>query len=125
MEKDIYLEEYINKLSKNITILDLSFKDLTYIPSLENFTKLKIFDCSYNNLESLPILPNSLEILFCQKNKLKSIVNLPINIKYLDCSYNNIESLPNLSKQLLQLNCSTNNLPYFDLQSYTNYKKIE
>jgi len=43
------------------------------------------------NLEVLPELPNTLEILDCSNNKLICLKNLPASLKDLNCSGNNLK----------------------------------
>jgi len=64
------IEEYLNLLSEDIEQINISNKNLTYIPSLERFRKLKYLNCSYNQLIRLPNLPDTLERLYCGDNKL-------------------------------------------------------
>lgn len=51
---DFNIENYLNSLSENIEKIDVSEKNLTYLPHLLRFKKLKILSCSRNELTSLP-----------------------------------------------------------------------
>ena len=62
------IEEYLNSLPEDIEEINISNKNLTYIPSLERFRKLKELYCSYNELTSLPLLPNTLKELYSDNN---------------------------------------------------------
>jgi len=129
------IEEYLDSLPDDIEIIDVSYKNLTYIPSLDRFTKLIILDCEYNKLINLPNLPNTLEILhcaynqltilqcaslpdlprtlkklYCHNNKLISLSDLPKTLEVLDCHNNNLINLLNLPNTLRILNCHNNNL---------------
>jgi Leucine-rich repeat (LRR) protein len=64
------IEDYLNSLPDDIEEINISNKNLTYIPSLERFRKLKELYCSYNELTILPNLPNTLEIIYCYNNLL-------------------------------------------------------
>ncbi len=48
------IEDYLNSLPEDIEVINISEKNLTYIPSLERFRKLKELDCTFNQLISLP-----------------------------------------------------------------------
>lgn len=76
--------------------LDLSLCSVPKIPKdfFLKFDKIKTIDCSHNNLEELPDLPESLNKLYCQNNKLTKLPELPKNLTRLDCSSNNLEELP-------------------------------
>ena len=102
------IEAYINSLSEDIEIIDVSQKGLTYIPSLKRFHKLKKLDCSNNKLTSLPELNNNLQVLDCSNNKLTSLPELNNELIYLNCSYNQLTNLPELNNKLIYLNCSNN-----------------
>ncbi len=50
------IETYLNSLPDDIEKIDVSNKNLTYLPSLQRFTKLKTLLCSGNQLTCLPVL---------------------------------------------------------------------
>jgi Leucine-rich repeat (LRR) protein len=79
-----------------------------YLPSL--FEKIKVLDCSHNQLTSLPELPDGLEVLDCSSNQLTSLPKLPDGLKKLGCSNNQLTSLPELPDSLEELYCSHNQL---------------
>ena len=54
------IEKYINSLPDDIQIIDLSERQLTYLPDLSRFKQLKQLNCSYNKLTSLPDLNKNL-----------------------------------------------------------------
>jgi Leucine-rich repeat (LRR) protein len=62
------IEEYLNSLPDDIEEINISNKNLTYIPSLSRFIKLRILYCDSNKLINLPNLPNTLEQLYCSNN---------------------------------------------------------
>ena len=71
---------------------------------------LSYFNCSYNQINTLPNLPGGLEKLFCSVNTLEQIPYLPYSLTHIDCSFNNISELPYLPNNLAHINCSYNQL---------------
>ncbi len=55
------IESYLNSLSKDISTLDISSKDIEYLPDLTRFKNLEVLSCSNNQLTSLPTLPPNLK----------------------------------------------------------------
>ena len=104
------IETYLNSLSEDITILDISDKNIKSLPNLTRFKNLQILRCSNNQLTSLPSLPQNLNILYCFNNQLTSLPSLPQNLITLDCSNNKLTSLPSLPQNLEYLDCSVNKL---------------
>ena len=88
----------------SIEVLDLSNKNLTVLPDLSKYTKLKVLKCFGNQLTSLDNLPPGLLELYCGYNEITSLNNLPPRLQKLDCSYNKITSLDNLPPGLQILN---------------------
>jgi hypothetical protein len=82
------IEEYLNSLPKNTETINVSNKNLTYIPSLKRFTNLKKLYCSNNQLTQLPELNSSLQYLFCYNNQLTQLPELNSSLEILNC-YNN------------------------------------
>ena len=64
------IKEYLNSLPENTVTINVSNKNLTYIPPLNRFTNLKKLYCNNNQLTQLPQLNSSLEILNCYDNEL-------------------------------------------------------
>ena len=114
MKTDI--ETYLNSLSEDKLTLSIDSRDITVVPDLTRFKKLKELYCGFNKLTSLPTtLPESLEILFCSYNQLTSLPDLKNlkNLKELNCSDNQLNSLPNtLPESLETLYCFDNKLTY-------------
>ena len=105
-----FIENYFNSLPENTQEINLTHFNLTYLPVLSKFKKLKVLICQHNSLTSLPELPASLTHLHCNYNYLTSLPELPKKLKSLDCSYNRLTSLPQLPKTLNSLYCGYNNL---------------
>jgi Leucine-rich repeat (LRR) protein len=106
------IEEYLNCLPEDIEEINIANNDITYLPELNRFKKLKSFNCRDNQITRLPRLPKTLELLFCQNNKLTCLPVLPKNLKSLNCSHNKIKRLTNLPEKLITLQCHYNELTY-------------
>ena len=104
------IETYLNSLPKTTTIIDVSGKNVCYLPDITSFTLLESLYCDDNYLISLPQLPESLRLLSCLRNKLRSLPPLPQTLEYLFCSYNSFTSLPSLPPNLLNLYCDKTGL---------------
>jgi Leucine-rich repeat (LRR) protein len=57
------IETYLNSLSKDILILNISGKCIKSLPDLTRFKNLKTLYYYNNNLTSLPTLPQNLEYI--------------------------------------------------------------
>jgi len=104
------VEEYLNSLPDDVEKIDVSFRNLYYLPNLSRFKKLETLFCNSNNLTSLPVLPKNLKKLYCSDNKLTSLPNLSENLEELYCSNNRLMSLPVLPEKLEKLYCFDNKL---------------
>ena len=104
------IETYLNSLSENVLTIDIEFKCITSLPNLTRFKNLKKLNCSYNELTSIPTLPQNLKVLDCYNNQLTSLPTLPQNLEYLNCFDNQLISLPTLPQNLKELNCLNNQL---------------
>lgn len=110
------IEDYFDNLSddtEEIFIQIDRFKT-PYLPDLFYFKNLKELYCSFMELETLPPLPDTLEILEINNNRITILPQLPPNLIHLFCSHNKLTSLPSLPSALKLLNCSFNpiqNLP--------------
>jgi hypothetical protein len=93
---------------KNIDTLICSFNQLNNLSILPE--SLKYLDCSLNNLASIDALPSGITYLECSFNQLSSLSTLPSSLNYMDCTYNNLMSLPPLPMSLTFLDCSYNSL---------------
>lgn len=126
------IEEFINNLPDDITIIDVSNRGITYIPDLSRFTNLKILICCNNKLTSLPELNDNLEILNCcdnlltslpkfnkklkefygYRNKLTCLPEFNENLELFNCHHNELTFLPKLNDKLQRLSCRNNQLTY-------------
>lgn len=104
------IEEFLNSLPDDITNLDLRHNNLTYIPDLSRFNKLTYLNVSFNQLTSLPLLPDSLKKLYCDDNQLTNLPSLPNSLKILICNDNQLTYLPSLPNSLQELECYRNKL---------------
>lgn len=75
--------------------------------SLKGITGL---NCSGNELETLPELPETIAELICSFNEIKNLPRLPKSLKILDCCHNHLETLPDLPDTLEELVCDNNEL---------------
>ncbi|MBK8847989.1 MAG: leucine-rich repeat domain-containing protein [Bacteroidetes bacterium] len=92
----------------NLTYLYCSYNQLTSLPNLPN--SLTYLDCFFNQLTSLPTLPSSLTYLYCSHNQLTNLPTLPNSLTFLDCYDNQLTSLPTLPNSLTYLYCDNNQL---------------
>lgn len=90
------MPQYLYKLS-------CAGNNINSIPDemLENLTRLKVFDCSSNDLISAPRLPPKLIIYYCGENQFKTVpVPQPRSLKVFSCNGNpwDKDNLPTLLK---------------------------
>jgi Leucine-rich repeat (LRR) protein len=108
------VDEYINSLDTDITIIDLSDADLTYIPDLTRFINLDKIIFYNNELTTLPKLPINIKYINGHHNRITDISDIAqyINLEYLEICYNDIKVIPNLSnlKKLEVLHCGSNKI---------------
>jgi Leucine-rich repeat (LRR) protein len=104
LDQEVQKVNSFNKIPNYNQIVYLYCRNnqLNSLPNLPN--SLQILWCSNNQLSSLPNLPNSLQYLYCEINQLSSLPNLPNSLKYLYCNFNQLSSLPNLPNSLIYLN---------------------
>jgi Leucine-rich repeat (LRR) protein len=120
----INIQHYFDSLPDDIEKITIVDKNITYLPDLSRFTKLKYLSCYNNQLTSLPTLPLNLVTLHCSNNQLTSLPTLPINLQYLYCYSNQLTSLPCLPLNLQYLYCYNNqltSLPTLPLNLITLY----
>ena len=105
---NLNLERLPENFPIHIKILNCSYNQLTSLPDLPKCTKLY---CLYNKLTSLPALPNC-TILECENNQLTSLLALP-NCTELYCYNNQLTSLPTIPN-CTGLSCSNNKYLHID-----------
>ena len=93
-----------------------------------NFPNLQDFDCSNNQLTSLPNNMNfpNLQELICNDNQLTSLpdnMNFP-NLQYFNCSYNKLTSLPACILNFKNLHHNNNEID-LSLQIIKNKRRIK
>ena len=106
------IEDYLNSLPLDTTVIVVSNQGLTYLPDLSRFKQLRVLICSYNHLRELPPLNNNLDYLYCSDNQLTELPFLNNKLKYLECSYNQLRLLPPLNNNLTDLYCHHNQLTW-------------
>ncbi|MBR3917187.1 MAG: leucine-rich repeat domain-containing protein [Clostridia bacterium] len=109
----------------DVTTIEVNSKGISDLTGIENFKKLSILYCSYNNLTTLDLSNNpELKTLYCYKNQLTSLdlSNNP-KLKTLYCFNNQLTSL-NVSKNtaLINLGCTDNQLTSLDVSNSTALK---
>jgi uncharacterized repeat protein (TIGR01451 family) len=110
------------KYFKKLKRLNCSFNQLTSLPLLPN--SLEHLECDYNQLTNLPILPSNLYQLYCNGNQLTSLPTIPSSLEVLDCESNNLTSLPALGT-ISVLICGYNQLTSLPEMPYLSYLKCE
>jgi Leucine-rich repeat (LRR) protein len=104
------IEKYLNSLHQDTEEIYIVMRNITHLPNLTRFKKLKSLNCRSNEITRLPRLPDTLEELNCENNNLTCLPVLPKNLKYINCSNNKITHLPKLPYNLMSLDCSRNKL---------------
>ncbi len=102
------VEVWLKATSKTLDISNLGLKKWPdVLKSKERRRAIVGLDCRYNQLTSLPLLPN-LTYLVCHDNRLTSFPLFP-KLIYLECSNNRLAVLP-LFPKLIDLYCYECNL---------------
>lgn len=96
--------------AQTITSLNVPNKNISDLTGIAGFTSLEVFNCSYNNLSSIPALPATITSFTCSGNQLTSLPVLPAALQYLVCNNNQLVSLPSMPPDLRNLECSYNQL---------------
>ena len=104
------IENYLDSLPEDIETINVSRRNLTYLPSLKRFYKLKKLYCENNQLTMLPELNASLRSLWCNNNQLTMLPELNASLQALYCSDNQLTMLPELNDSLQILHCYNNQL---------------
>lgn len=105
------LKERQAVLYDTIRYLNCNDCNLNKLPKLPR--SLEVLVCNNNNLTELPILPYGLKELYCIRNKLTKLPDLPDQLTALWCQFNKLKSLPELPDTLYTLVCDCNKLTEF------------
>jgi len=112
---------------ENVTSLGVSFKNISDLTGIEDFTALTTLYCYQNNLTALDISANTaLTTLFCYSNSLTTL-DLSTNtvLTNLNCGNNNFTSLDlSTNTALTILNCYNSNLTELDLITNNQLEKL-
>jgi len=87
-----------------------NYNSIEEILKIDNYDDIIYIYCAYENLSSLPKLPNSIHELWCSNNNLSRLPELPNSLTKLCCSNNNIYRLPEFPKSLTYCWCDGNSL---------------
>lgn len=79
---------------------------------IEYFAAINKFQCSFKDVEEIPALPDSVEVLMCSYNKLQSLPELPDGIRVVECEENQLTALPELPDTLEEIYCYNNKIEY-------------
>jgi Leucine-rich repeat (LRR) protein len=96
--------------STQVPTISANSAGISDLEGIQFFTGLEQLFLDYNNLTTLPNLPNSLKKLWVNDNQLTSLPSLPTNLESLSVETNNLTALPSLPNSLEQLWCSENML---------------
>ncbi|CAG8744841.1 13190_t:CDS:1, partial [Cetraspora pellucida] len=132
MKAQRYLTKYLKEHcplqeKKDITILDISEKDLAGSLNLTGFNILKAIICGKNKISGLNISQcSNLEMLDCSHNKLSSLnLNGLINLSIVCCDSNYLSSLKLTGCSNLQvLSCFNNYLTKLDFLNDLSSRKL-
>lgn len=106
-----------------ITRLSLSYKNITDLTGIEDFTALEDLNCHGNSLTQLDLSQNTaLKYLDCGRNELTSLaLDENTNLLKLECGYNKLTSL-DVSKNtsLFSLMCHDNQLTSLNVKNGNN-----
>ena len=105
---------FISGIPSSLTYLSCSNCHIFSFYTFQS-SSLSVFNCSSNNLTTLPLFPASMSYIDCSSNSI-STVNLPLTLSYLNCSNNFITTFPlSLPSGLTEFLLDNNNLQYFPL----------
>lgn len=108
---------------RNITVMDVSEKEIKSLKGIEYFTALRSLSCGFNELTAPDVSKNTaLTYLRCDDNKLTALdISKNTALTRLSCSGNSLTSL-DLSKNtaLTSLSCNCNALTTLDVSANTS-----
>jgi uncharacterized repeat protein (TIGR01451 family) len=99
-----------NMAVTSLTSMNVSHKCIKNLFGVEYFSGLQVLDCSYNKLDSIISLPDSLKTLNCSNNYLIKIISLPDSIQTFICDRNYLTWLPSLPISITNFSCTLNQL---------------
>jgi Secretion system C-terminal sorting domain len=100
----------LTSLAKDLTTLNVSNKNISDLTGIIGFEKLKIFHCDTNNITTIPTLPSSITELWCEVNQIASLPILHEGMNILGLKSNKLISIPALPSTLTQLWCEDNQI---------------
>ena len=107
---------------RNITVMDVSEKEIKSLKGIEYFTALRTLNCSDNELTELDISGNTaLDTLDCSYNELTALdISKNTALTVLRCGSNELTSLDlSVNKALTELYCDDNKLTSLDISKNT------
>ncbi len=90
------------------TIVSCVHANISDLTGIQYFKSLRILNCLFNNLTSLPALPSGLISLNCSVNQLTSLPILSPPLTSLSCAYNQISTISSLPYTLRNLSVNHN-----------------
>lgn len=91
--------------------MNISYKDIKSLNGIEHFSGLEQLRCNNNELTKLPVLPDTIQVVYCSFNKISSISEpLPPGLTNFSCAENSLTELPKLPNKLHTLYCGGNKL---------------
>jgi hypothetical protein len=108
MKEYILTQDNINEMIP-IGTTHLICKNVPYVPEIEYLFHLDHLDCTNNNLEYIPTLPDNVRNFNCADNKLTYLPTLPSNLRMINCFGNKLTSLPMFPEKLSNILYGENN----------------
>lgn len=103
-------EPLFQKRFANIKMLFICDNKISGKIDLRHLHHLTVFDCSFNKLEILPLLPINIEEVNCKHNQIVSIDELKhTRLLRIDASFNKITHIPAI-KTLISCTCENNEI---------------
>jgi hypothetical protein len=112
------IETYINNLPENTEIINITSKQIKYLPDVSRFKYLRSLNCSNNQLVALPTLNENLRELYCNNNQLVVLPTLNKHLQLLNCANNQLVTLPTLNENLQELYYDNN--PIYEIIDSNN-----
>ena len=104
------MSHLVDHYPDDITILDLSYKELTELPDISRFTELTEFYCYNNYLTTIPPLNPRIRVVYCHNNRLTSLPPFNPGLEIVFCCNNRLTSLPPFNPELRVVYCYNNEL---------------